>query len=80
VDQANIQRQKPSDVVELESKPLSPLTTSPLNGGDLTPPKNPDSQYYYIPKRNDSKSKTPEVPPFIGNNEEEQNPVDLETR
>jgi hypothetical protein len=76
VEFANNPILKKSDVVELESKSLSPLTVSPLNGGDLTPPKNPES----IPKRNDSKSKTPEVPTFIGDNQDEQNPVDLETR
>jgi hypothetical protein len=61
-----------SDVVEIESRPLSPLPTSSFNGGDLTPPKNPESQYYYIPKRNDSKSKTPEVPPINLNKTKEE--------
>jgi hypothetical protein len=42
-------------------------------------PKNPTPEFY-IRKKNNPNAETPKVPPFIGDNQEEQNPVDLETR
>jgi len=76
VDQANIDR-KNSDVVEIKARPLPNSNVPPLLSREL--PKNPTPEFY-IPKRNNPNAETSEVPPFIGGNQEEQNPVDLETR
>ena len=70
---------KKSEVVEIESRPLKPLPTPSVNGRNLIVPKNPTPEFY-IRKKNNPNAETPKVPPFIGDNQEEQNPVDLETR
>jgi hypothetical protein len=70
---------KKSEVVEIESRPLKPLSTPSVNGRNLIVPKNPTPEFY-IRKKNNPNAETPKVPPFIGDNQEEQNPVDLETR
>jgi len=77
VDQANIKTQKKSDFVELQVKPVTTIKTSPAFGSDL--PKNPTPEFY-IPKRNNPNAETSEVPTFIGGDQGEQNPVELETR
>jgi hypothetical protein len=77
VAQANIDR-KNSQIVEIDTKKLQNIeVSSPFNNGVL--PKNPTPEFY-IPKRNNPNAETPEIPPFIAGNQEEQNPVDLETR
>jgi hypothetical protein len=77
VAQDNIDR-KNSQIVEIDTKKLQNIeVSSPFNNGVL--PKNPTPEFY-IPKRNNPNAETPEIPPFIAGNQEEQNPVDLETR